>query len=636
LCLSALVLAPALVPAGAEAVLFSSITRYPAPSNTSVLAVHDFNSDGHPDVVTQDGDTALIHLFTGDGTGSLMEAPLGEFHAYGEMTDLNGDGIPDFVSVGFGGSPAGVYVQERVANGTGGFLAPTEQRVLSGNIAPGPSAIGNFTGAGKADLAFEGTPFGGATELFVAPATGNGSFGAVSWSHEEPKYARIFDAGDLNGDGYDDLAAEGEYSVEGVIQDELWLLLSDGHGGYGAPHKVGPVVASGDVLAGDLDHDGVPELVVPEANCIADYEPAVAGQLQLRGCYPTAFMPGQLALADFNGDGAIDVLYGPPTFMGQQVGVLFGEGEGGFGGGGETYDLFENFYDFKIGDLNGDGLPDLVIGNGANDLLVLLNTASGEGFALEEELLFPTELIGASSPNQSVTFENSGERPLTVTSVGVSPSGERDFSVGADDCPSATLQPGETCRLAVTFTPAAAGTRAATLVIASTAPNSPQTVGLTGEGATPAPPHPPKNPLNAAVSAVKLATLAHHVDSHGDLSLYVETPAGGTLAAVADARLAGAAAGRAHACKHHGCQLTHFRYGSASATDSSAGELHLVIKPSRKARAAFAAGTPLRITVSIVFRPYVGQPSTTTLSLTLRKRTHRHPGTRALVVRWSG
>jgi hypothetical protein len=624
----------ALAPASARAVLFSGIARYSAPSNTNVLAVHDFNSDGHPDVVTQDYSSGLIRLFSGDGTGLLAEAPLEKLHDYGEMADLNGDGIPDFVDVGFGGSPEGVYVHERLANGIGGFLAQSEQKVAANLEPQGTFAIGGFAAVGKAGVAFEGTHVAGPTELFVAPAAVDGSFGAVSWSHEEPKYSQIFDAGDLNGDGYDDLAVESqtEAPVGGSNERELWLLLSDGHGGYGTPQKVGPMVASGVVLSGDLDKDGVPELVVPQAGCIAVYEPGVAGQLHLRGCYPTEFAPAQLALADFNADGATDVLYGPQAFMGSQAGVLFGDGAGGFEGGSETGQLPEHFYDFKIGDLNADGLPDLVIGSGSNDLWVLLNTASGEGFALEEALLFPRELIGAISPPQAVTFENSGERPLTVTSVGFSPSGERDFSLAADGCRGLTLQPGETCEATVTFTPAVAGTRTATLVIASTAPNSPQTVGLTGLGAAPVSPQSPAQPP-PTVTAVKLTTLARNVDLHGDLNLLVQTPGGGTLNAVAEARLPGAT--KASARKGGGCRHTHFRYGSASAAWSSASELHLVIRPSRQGRAALAAGTPLRITVSIVFRPFSGQPSASTLSLALRKRTHRHRGTPALVVAWS-
>ena len=61
-----------------------------------------------------------------------------------------------------------------------------------------------------------------------------------------------------------------------------------------------------------------------------------------------------------------------------------------------------------------------------------------------------------------------------------------EFGVNAS-CTGATLAPAGTCNMAVSFTPAGAGNRNASISVADNASGSPQTVALTGTGATAAP-----------------------------------------------------------------------------------------------------------------------------------------------------
>jgi VCBS repeat-containing protein len=96
-------------------------------------------------------------------------------------------------------------------------------------------------------------------------------------------------------------------------------------------------------------------------------------------------------------------------------------------------------------------------------------------------LTFSGQLTDTLSTAQAVTLQNSGTAALAVPSVSISGANAGDFGL-TNGCQS-TLGVGSTCTIAVTFTPAASGSRTATLtVIDSNASNSPQTLALSGTG----------------------------------------------------------------------------------------------------------------------------------------------------------
>ncbi len=95
-------------------------------------------------------------------------------------------------------------------------------------------------------------------------------------------------------------------------------------------------------------------------------------------------------------------------------------------------------------------------------------------------LSFPSEPIGAATGPQNTVLTNSGTTALAITNVTIVGANKGDFSQN-NNCP-ASLGVGDFCTIAVTFTPTAAGARNATVSIADAAPNSPQTVALSGTG----------------------------------------------------------------------------------------------------------------------------------------------------------
>jgi subtilase family serine protease len=99
-------------------------------------------------------------------------------------------------------------------------------------------------------------------------------------------------------------------------------------------------------------------------------------------------------------------------------------------------------------------------------------------------LTFPSTNVGASSAMQVVTFTNTGTASVSLTSSPTLTGTYATLFHGASSCGgNATLAPGASCLSDYTFVPTAAGTFSATLTFNDTAPNSPQTLTLSGTGA---------------------------------------------------------------------------------------------------------------------------------------------------------
>jgi hypothetical protein len=87
-------------------------------------------------------------------------------------------------------------------------------------------------------------------------------------------------------------------------------------------------------------------------------------------------------------------------------------------------------------------------------------------------------LVGTTSAVQNVTLKNSGMATLTVSSI----SATGDFAQ-TNTCGS-SVAAGASCSISVTFTPIATGTRTGSVSISDNATGSPQTVSVTGTGAS--------------------------------------------------------------------------------------------------------------------------------------------------------
>ena len=95
---------------------------------------------------------------------------------------------------------------------------------------------------------------------------------------------------------------------------------------------------------------------------------------------------------------------------------------------------------------------------------------------------FPGQPVGISSAAQLVVVHNTGDLPLTLSSVSTTGTNGTDFTATMAGCTA--VPPGGDCLVSVTFTPSALGARTGTLVLTGNATNSPVQIKLTGSGST--------------------------------------------------------------------------------------------------------------------------------------------------------
>jgi VCBS repeat-containing protein len=214
--------------------------------------------------------------------------------------------------------------------------------------------------------------------------------------------ARAAAAGDLDGDGFDDLAV-----VTGSAQGLIVLANVADSSGTGkrllstAPVVLGGEAVGNDVAIADLDGDGDLDIVVaagagaPNRVYLAD-----AGNYTSAALENAAAGRNAVAVGDVNGDGFVDLVFAGPT--GSRVFVNSGSG-GAFTGGALVGNRPAR--DVALVDLFGDSLPELVAANADGDAQVFRN--SGGAFALE--LALPT---GATTSVGTADFNGDGRVDL--------------------------------------------------------------------------------------------------------------------------------------------------------------------------------------------------------------------------------
>jgi uncharacterized protein (TIGR03437 family) len=300
--------------------------------------------------------------------------------------DLNGDGLPDLV---IGGQNLLVSLA-----GSTGPKAPVSYSLTTQN-QPNPSvtslAIGDFNGDGKADVVVADnetgqTNLGG---IGVLLGKGDGTFGAEQVFSAGSHPVSVV-TGDFNADGKLDVAvADGGDPFSGAGAG-VSMLLGKGDGTFQAPVTIGagrfPPVQ---IVAADLNGDKKLDLVMITNNGTAGEILLFAGKgdgtfqppLAPAGA-PAGSVPMGLAVGDLNGDGTPDLTVTVTVNGSGRLVTMLGKGDG-------TFTAQVTNTDFGPGapvlvDLNADGKPDLVIPHccGLSDATYVLNNGSG-GFGQE-------------------------------------------------------------------------------------------------------------------------------------------------------------------------------------------------------------------------------------------------------------
>jgi hypothetical protein len=291
------------------------------------------------------------------------------------VSDFNGDGIPDLVTVNYASGDVTVLL----GDGLGGFSAASGSPIsLGSNTGPQSVAVGDFNGDGSADIAVADENAGNITVLL---GNGTGGFTAATGSpFAAGTGPHSVVVGDFNGDGVEDLA------MANYFTDNVTVLLGNGAGGFtaaaGSPFSVG---ASPYALAvADFNGDGIEDIASADlgSSTVTVLLGNGSGGFTAASASPFAVdqNPEAIVAGDFNGDGKADLT--TANYTGNDVTVLLGNGSGGFSAAaGSPFAAGMNADALTAGDFNGDGVQDLAVGNyGGANVTILLGNGSG-GFS---------------------------------------------------------------------------------------------------------------------------------------------------------------------------------------------------------------------------------------------------------------
>jgi hypothetical protein len=426
-----------------------------APNATSI-AVADVNGDGHPDLLvtsaaSESNGDGSVSVLLGSGDGTFQPAVIydsgGENTSSVAIADVNGDGLLDLILASE--CPAGGchYGSEGVVgvlfgNGDGSFQ-PAITYDSGGQLAVSV-AVADLNGDGKPDIAVANR---NSNMVNILLNKGDGTFRRLSeFGLGYCGYGLLCGApdfvvlADMNGDGRPDLVMGlSAYFFSAV---EVQFGRGDGTFYLGPGYYAGGGGSTA-VAVGDVNGDGIPDLLVANSGCqlevtncgqntigvllgtpLGTYQPVVV--YNSGASYPTS-----IAVADVNGDGKLDLLIANTsggTGEDGSIAVLLGNGDGTF----QPPLLYDSAGDhpssLAVADVNGDGRPDVLVANleGAGgptyegSVGVLLNNTGSST---------PTTTTLVSSLNPS-TFGQTVTFTAAVTSANETPTGTLLFLNG--------------------------------------------------------------------------------------------------------------------------------------------------------------------------------------------------------------
>jgi hypothetical protein len=199
---------------------------------------------------------------------------------------------------------------------------------------------------------------------------GTGRF-TVGGTYGDPKWpSRNAAVGDLNGDGYPDIAVANRQFTSYVCYNDGQLHFKC------SPLRDTPSAAS--ILIADIDGDGKNDVIFA---CRDDCQSRVFLNHSLNGegkpWGPSKASIRAVAVADLNGDGHPDIAACPE---GLGCFVYFNDGKGNFGSGVLFQKPQALPYSMSSADLNGDGRPDLIVGYEDAPGVIYYNNGTGRTF----------------------------------------------------------------------------------------------------------------------------------------------------------------------------------------------------------------------------------------------------------------
>jgi hypothetical protein len=373
------------------------------------IQLADLNGDGKLDVIAAKAGTPQVRVLLNNGAGGLMAASGYGTNASNQgdpivIGDLNGDGKPDLVVPDITGASVKVLLN----NGNGGFPSSNSYATGAGTLGL-PLIEADLNGDGKPDLVATDT---GSAQVRVLLNNGNGGFSnGVTYPTNVQSLIGPIAAGDLNGDGKPDLVA---LDLNGKVR----ILLNNGSGAFPSSTSY-PTNASGlgqNMMAAlvNMNLDGKLDLVINDSGTsqVRVMLNNGSGAFPSTMAYPASLLNSGVpfTFGDVNGDLQIDLIYGLTN--GTTAYVMLNNLNGGFAPAVSYSATQTPGRPLVLSDVSGDGHPDLVFTIPSSPSVgVMLNNGNG---TFKNGTLYPT-LGGNTGLTLQVGDMNGDGRPDLVT-----------------------------------------------------------------------------------------------------------------------------------------------------------------------------------------------------------------------------
>lgn len=320
------------------------------------VAVADFNRDGRPDaVVAADGTAGLVVQY---GNGSTNVFATGTVvpgsHDFNVVTvgDVNGDGWMDAIAASTRNSQVSVFL--------GGASGLTLSRTYGTGSSPRGVTLADVNIDGLLDV-ITADYASSTVSVLLGKKSAPGTFDAARQIASNSG-SRAVASADFNLDGRPDLATGNQNAVATTVLSNTTSIGTVGFS-FSKSLRGTPSDTAGsinNVFTADFNRDGKLDIATMAPYPTIGISVVLTGGATVTLSGPQRFFPDRFLVADVNRDGNPDVVVENCSNDGLDLIVHLGNGRGLFTPSAHTRST-TRVCTVKIAELNGDGIPDLVV-----------------------------------------------------------------------------------------------------------------------------------------------------------------------------------------------------------------------------------------------------------------------------------